>query len=68
MSVLVGEVKMRRAVVALGGNAFVTPGQRLTMDSQMAFAYRAMRQLQPLLNDDIQLLISHGNGLRLVIF
>ena len=53
---------MRRAVVVLGGNAFVTPGQRLTMDSQMEFAYQAMLQLQPLLIDDIQLLISHGNG------
>lgn len=53
---------MRRAVVVLGGNAFVTPGQRLTMDGQMQFAYQAMLQLQPLLNDDFQLLISHGNG------
>ena len=53
---------MRRAIVVLGGNAFVTPGQRLTMDRQMQFAHEAMRQLEPLLNDDIQLLISHGNG------
>ena len=53
---------MRRAVVVLGGNAFVTPGQRLTMDGQMQFAHEAMLQLEPLLNDDIQLLISHGNG------
>ena len=53
---------MRRVVVVLGGNAFVTPGRRLTMDHQMQFAHEAMRQLEPLLNDDIQLLISHGNG------
>lgn len=53
---------MRRAVVVLGGNAFVTPGQRLTMEGQMQFAYQAMKQLQPLLSDDFQLLISHGNG------
>ncbi len=53
---------MQRVVVVLGGNAFVTPGRRLTMDHQMQFAHEAMRQLEPLLNDDIELLISHGNG------
>ena len=53
---------MRRAVVVLGGNAFVLPGQRLTIDGQLQFAHDAMRQLEPLLREDIQLLISHGNG------
>lgn len=53
---------MRRAVVVLGGNAFVSPGQRLTMAGQLQFAHDAMTQLQPLLTSDLQLLISHGNG------
>lgn len=53
---------MRRVVVALGGNAFVPPGQKLTMAGQLLFARDAMSQLQPLLGHDIQLLISHGNG------
>lgn len=53
---------MRRAVVVLGGNAFVTPEKRLTMESQMNFAHHAMRQLRPLLSDEFRLLVSHGNG------
>ena len=53
---------MSRAVVVLGGNAFVTPGQRLTMDGQIRFAHDAVARLRPLLSAGIQLLISHGNG------
>lgn len=53
---------MLRAVVVLGGNAFVSPGNPLTMEGQLAFAHQAMRQLTPLLRADIELLISHGNG------
>ena len=53
---------MRKAVVVLGGNAFAAAGQQLTMQGQMHFALDAMAQLRPLLRDDLQLLISHGNG------
>lgn len=56
------EFTMRRVVAVLGGNAFVSPSKRLTMDGQLQFAHDAMRQLAPLLGEDIQLLISHGNG------
>lgn len=53
---------MRRVVVVLGGNAFVAPGRPLTIEGQIQFAGEAMTQLRPLLNDNVQLLISHGNG------
>ncbi len=53
---------MSRVVAVLGGNAFVTSGQHLTMDGQIQFAHQAMLQLQCLFTDDIELLISHGNG------
>ena len=53
---------MGRVVVVLGGNAFVAPGQRLSIEGQIQFAYQSMAALAPLLNDDTELLISHGNG------
>ncbi|MEX1230239.1 MAG: carbamate kinase [Planctomycetaceae bacterium] len=53
---------MQKAVAVFGGNAFAKPGQPLTMGGQMQFALESMRFLHPLLNDDVQLLISHGNG------
>jgi carbamate kinase len=53
---------MQRVVTALGGNAFCSPGQPLTMAGQLKFAHLAMTRLLPLLGPDIQLLLSHGNG------
>lgn len=53
---------MERVVVVLGGNAFVQPGQRLSIEGQLKFAYQALTSLLPLLGDDTQLLLSHGNG------
>ena len=53
---------MQRAVVVFGGNAFASPGGVLTMESQLQFARSAVTELMPLLSDDTQLLISHGNG------
>lgn len=52
---------MKRVVAVLGGNAFAGHG-RITMDGQFEFAHRAAEQLMPLVGDDVQLLISHGNG------
>lgn len=52
----------RRTVVALGGNAFVSPDRPLTMAGQFEFAQQALQQLRPVLGPDSQLLISHGNG------
>jgi carbamate kinase len=53
---------MQRVVIALGGNAFATPGQPMTMAGQMHFARKALAQLVPLLGRETELLISHGNG------
>jgi carbamate kinase len=52
---------MERVVVVFGGNAFAT-GRRLTMAGQLRYAREAIQFLAPLLRDDVQLLISHGNG------
>ncbi len=54
--------KKPRIVAVLGGNAFASPGERLTMAGQLRFAQEAMEYLSPLVNDDTELLISHGNG------
>jgi len=51
-----------RIVVVLGGNAFVRPGEPLTMRGQFDFAQSAMARLVPLLEDDRSLVITHGNG------
>ncbi len=53
---------MRRVVVVLGGNAFAARSGRLTMVGQLRFAHDALQHLELLLADDIELLISHGNG------
>lgn len=51
-----------RLVIALGGNAFATPGEPLTMAGQFRFAERVARQLVPILRSDRQIVITHGNG------
>ena len=52
----------KRVVLSLGGNAFVQSDQSLTMATQFQFAREALFHLQPLVADEIQLLITHGNG------
>jgi carbamate kinase len=49
------------AVVALGGNALMRPGERGTAAEQLANLRRAVAALEPLLDDD-GLVITHGNG------
>jgi carbamate kinase len=49
------------AVVALGGNALMRPGERGTAAEQRANLRRACEALRPLL-DERQLVITHGNG------
>ena len=53
---------MQRVVAVLGGNAFAGRSGSMTMQGQLQFAHAAMGNLKPLLADDVQLLISHGNG------
>jgi carbamate kinase len=49
------------AVVALGGNALMRPGERGTAAEQRANLRRACDALRPLL-DERELVITHGNG------
>jgi carbamate kinase len=49
------------AVVALGGNALIRPGERGTAAEQLANLRRAVAALQPLLGEQ-GLVITHGNG------
>jgi len=51
-----------RLVIALGGNAFVSPGEPLTMAGQFRFAEQLAHQLAPLFSSDRQIVITHGNG------
>ncbi|QDV52218.1 carbamate kinase [Gimesia fumaroli] len=51
-----------RTILALGGNAFAAPGAPLTMARQFEFAKLVFESLSPLLIDDRELMISHGNG------
>jgi carbamate kinase len=51
-----------RTILVLGGNAFALPGQPLTMARQFEFARQAFEALSPLLLQDRELIISHGNG------
>jgi carbamate kinase len=49
------------AVVALGGNALMRPGERGTAAEQLANLRRAVGALRPLLQEP-RLVITHGNG------
>ncbi|MEK6233113.1 MAG: carbamate kinase [Planctomycetales bacterium] len=53
---------MEPVVVVLGGNAFVSSDEPMTMKGQFRFASQAAAVLQPLLTANVPLLISHGNG------
>jgi carbamate kinase len=52
----------RRLVISLGGNAFAAAGERMSMAGQFAFAERTLAPLGVLLQDQCELLITHGNG------
>ena len=53
---------MKPVVAVLGGNAFSPSDGPMTMAGQIEFAHHAAEQMMPLLADNTQLLISHGNG------
>jgi carbamate kinase len=52
----------RRSVVLLGGGAFESESEGLTMAGQFEFAERALERLLPLFEDGRELVIGHGNG------
>jgi carbamate kinase len=53
----------RRAVVAIGGNALIGPGQQGTIEEQVANAANIARRLASLIvRDGWQFVVTHGNG------
>ena len=50
------------AVVALGGNSLIGPGQKGTIDDQEGNAYKTCENLLALLNGNYNIVITHGNG------
>lgn len=52
----------RLAVVALGGNSLIGPGQKGTIDDQERNAYKTCENLLTLLNRNYNIVITHGNG------
>lgn len=50
------------AVVAFGGNALISDGQKGTIDDQEANAFAACTNLLKLLNRNYNLVLTHGNG------
>jgi carbamate kinase len=55
-------MRNRRVLAVLGGNAFAPPGRPLTMRDQFRFAREALAALLPLVESDVGLVITHGNG------
>lgn len=51
-----------RLVISLGGNAFVRPGETMTMRGQFDFAAQTLAPVAGMLNGKRQLLFTHGNG------
>ena len=51
-----------RLMIVLGGNAFVKPGEQLTMAGQFQFAQSVLTRLEPLLAEPAQVVVTHGNG------
>jgi carbamate kinase len=52
----------KRAVVAVGGNALIRPGQKGSVQEQLANAEEACSNLLPVIEQGFQLLFTHGNG------
>ena len=50
------------AVVAFGGNALLRGDQKGTIDEQETNAYNTCFNLLPLIREDYNLVITHGNG------
>jgi carbamate kinase len=54
--------RRRRAVIAFGGNALIKKGQEGTQWEQLENARETARMLVPVLRDDYDLVLTHGNG------
>jgi len=50
------------AVIALGGNAILQPGQKGTAEEQIENVRRAMSSITEIIEDGFDVIITHGNG------
>ncbi|UCE91186.1 MAG: carbamate kinase [Methanobacteriota archaeon] len=53
---------MKTAVIAIGGNAILRPGDRLTQENQMKHVAETARGLVDLIQRGFDIVITHGNG------
>ena len=53
---------MNTAVVAIGGNALIAPGKKLTFENQMERLKETSRQLVDLIQMGYDIVLTHGNG------
>lgn len=52
----------KTVVVALGGNAITRPGEPGSIPQQFEHTAETLRLLKPLLESDVRIVITHGNG------
>lgn len=53
---------MKTAVVAIGGNALIAPGKKLTLENQMDRLIHTSKQLVDLIQMGYDIVLTHGNG------
>jgi len=53
---------MRRAVIALGGNAIIPAGHQGTIEEQRDITQKTMAQVAGMLEEGYELALTHGNG------
>jgi carbamate kinase len=58
----VADEQIKRAVIALGGNAIIPAGHSGTIEEQRDITRKTMAQVAGMLEDGYQLVITHGNG------
>jgi len=52
----------KRAVIALGGNALIKPGQKGTIYEQFANTRETVKSIVKIIKDDWDVVLTHGNG------
>ena len=52
----------KRAVIALGGNALIKPGQKGTIYEQFANTRETVKSIVKIIKDGWDVVLTHGNG------
>ena len=53
---------MKKAVLAIGGNALIREGQRGTVEEQFEVAEETCKHITQMIIDDWNIALTHGNG------